>query len=212
MKDPKTGKKLPRDGWLVGYTPSKVAVFRAGNTQGNPMNVNAYGGWVNGKIFRQFFTQLLREDLIQSENVSPIEVKDVAISRVSGKLVTENTPEDQRVSSLAYIGTVPTEGDSTMTPIQIDKACMGKVSDVTPREDIIFGYLVRPSTFMPNNMDLDDIAGRWQQRTAAPQGTGEAQPYSNVFLEEPTKVCENRESLGTQDNSIGISIKQPHNQ
>lgn len=101
------------------------------------MNVNAYGGWVNGRIFRQFFSQLLRDDLIQSENVSPIEVKDVAISKVSGRLVTENTPEDQRVSSLAYINTVPSVGDDTMTPVQIDKACMGKVSDITPREDII---------------------------------------------------------------------------
>lgn len=33
MKDPKSDRKLPRDGWLVGYTPSKVAVFWAGNTQ-----------------------------------------------------------------------------------------------------------------------------------------------------------------------------------
>ncbi len=83
MKDPKTGKKLPRDGWLVGYTPSKVALFRAGNTQGNAMNVNAYGGWVNGKTFRQFFTNLLKSNLIQSENVSPIEVKNVTIDKLS---------------------------------------------------------------------------------------------------------------------------------
>lgn len=47
------------------------------------MNVNAYGGWVNGKTFRQFFTNLLKQDLIQSENVSPIEVKDVVISKIS---------------------------------------------------------------------------------------------------------------------------------
>ncbi|MBP6086539.1 hypothetical protein KA478_05215 [Patescibacteria group bacterium] len=33
LKDPKTNKNLPRDGWLAGYTPSKVAIFWAGNTQ-----------------------------------------------------------------------------------------------------------------------------------------------------------------------------------
>lgn len=210
MKDPKTGKKLPRDGWLVGYTPSKVAVFWAGNTQGNPMNVNAYGGWVNGRTFRQFFSQLLREDLIQSENVSPIEVKDVAISKVSGKIVTENTPEDQRVSSLAYIGTVPSEADNTMTPIQIDKACMGKVSDVTPREDIINWYIFRPSTFMPNNMDLDDIANWRKEKTAQPASWDVQQ--TNIFVAEPTQVCEARESLWVQDNSIEIALRQPKNQ
>lgn len=171
MKDPKTGKKLPRDGWLVGYTPSKVAIFRAGNTQGNPMNANAYGGWVNGKTFRQFFSQMLKQGLIQSENVSPIEVKDVAISKLSGKLVTDSTPEDQRVSSIAYIHQLPTEGDNTMTPVQVDKACGGKISDVTPREDIVNGYLFVPGTFMPNKMDLDDITRRRTERAAKPAAT-----------------------------------------
>ena len=211
MKDPKTGQKLPRDGWLVGYTPSKVAVFRAGNTQGNAMNVNAYGGWVNGRTFRQFFSQLLKEDLIQSENVSPIEVKDVAISKVSGRLVTENTPEEYRVSSLAYINTVPSASDDSMSPIQIDKACMGKVSDVTPREDIINGYILKPVSFMPNNMDLDDIANRWKEKSAqAATGDTTAIP-SNIFTTEPTNVCEARESLGVQDNSIAITLRQPNN-
>lgn len=210
MKDPKTGKKLPRDGWLVGYTPSKVALFWAGNTQGNPMNVNAYGGWVNGKTFRQFFSTLLKDDLIQSENVSPIEVKDVVISKISGKLANENTPEDQKVSTIAYLSTIPTEGDSGMTPLQVDKACMGKVSEVTPQEDIIKGYLFKPSTFMPNGMDLDDINNRWKEKSAV---TGDAQlPISNIFLQEPEKACDARESLGVQDSSVNITIKQPNNQ
>jgi membrane peptidoglycan carboxypeptidase len=32
----------PRDGWVAAYTPSKVALFRAGNADGTPMNVNAF--------------------------------------------------------------------------------------------------------------------------------------------------------------------------
>ncbi|MBP6909988.1 hypothetical protein KBC03_00055 [Patescibacteria group bacterium] len=214
MKDPKTGKKLPRDGWLVGYTPSKVAVFWAGNTQGNPMNVNAYGGRVNGKTFRQFFSNLLKQGLIQTENVSPIEVKDVAVSKITGKLATETTPADQKVSSMAYISTAPNEMDGALTPIQIDSACMGKISDVTPQAEIINGYLFKPTSFMPNNMDLDDINNR--RREKAGMGTGSAAtgdvsiPIGNLFLEEPTKTCENRPALGAQDDSIVITLKQPH--
>lgn len=33
----------PRDGWLASYTPSKVAIFWVGNTDGAPMNRNAFG-------------------------------------------------------------------------------------------------------------------------------------------------------------------------
>ncbi len=33
----------PRDGWLATYTPSRVAIFWVGNTDGSPMNRNAFG-------------------------------------------------------------------------------------------------------------------------------------------------------------------------
>ncbi|MEI8090781.1 MAG: hypothetical protein WCG98_00525 [bacterium] len=32
----------PRDGRVAAYTPSKVALFWAGNADGTPMNVNAF--------------------------------------------------------------------------------------------------------------------------------------------------------------------------
>lgn len=32
-----------RDGWLASYTPDKVMLFWAGNADGTPMNVNAFG-------------------------------------------------------------------------------------------------------------------------------------------------------------------------
>lgn len=165
---------------------------------------------MNGRTFRQFFSQLLKANLIQSENVSPIEVKDVAISKISGRLASESTPEELRTSSIAYINTVPAAVDTTTSPIQIDKACMGKVSDVTPREDIINGYLIRPSTFMPNNMDLDDITQWWEEKTHQTTGDDQ-QKFTNIFLAEPTTVCEARESLGVQSDSIKIELRQPRN-
>lgn len=36
-------EKLPRDGRLMSYTPSKVLALRAGNTDGAAMHKNAYG-------------------------------------------------------------------------------------------------------------------------------------------------------------------------
>lgn len=32
-----------RDGWLATYTPSKVAIFWSGNTDGSPMGAEAFG-------------------------------------------------------------------------------------------------------------------------------------------------------------------------
>jgi len=48
---------------------------------------------------------------------------------------------------------------------------MGKVTESTPRADIMLGYLVKPSSFMPNGMDLSDITG-WFASHYGAGGTG----------------------------------------
>jgi penicillin-binding protein 1A len=215
MVDVKTGKKYPRDWWLAWYTPSKVALFWAGNTQGKPMNLNAYGWWVNGKTFRQFFTSLVKAGKMQSEDVSPIEVKNVTISKISWKLATDSTPETYKVATLGYINTLPSQSDNSFSPIQIDKACMGKVTDATPRYDIISTYLINPSTFMPNNMDLNDITNRFTAKvtwSGAMVDSGDAwsdqMSYANLLVKAPTNICENRVLL-KEDASIQLTIRRP---
>ncbi|MBP6086540.1 hypothetical protein KA478_05220 [Patescibacteria group bacterium] len=58
--------------------------------------------------------------------------------------------------------------DDSFSPLQVDKACMGKITDMTPRYDIISTYLIKPYTFMPNDMDLSDIKNWF----ASHMGTG----------------------------------------
>ncbi len=212
MKDAK-GKALPRDGWLAWYTPSKVAIFRAGNTQGNAMHANAYGGWVNGKTFRQFFSQLLTSGKIATEELSPVEVKDVAISRLSWKLANNNTPAQYKINSMGYINSLPTETDSTFSPIQIDKACMGKVTEMTPRYDILDTYIVKPVSFMPNQMDLQDIINRFASSVGTWSGSwsveGEAwNDFAGLVVKEPDTICTTR-ALLQEDSSVVVNIRQP---
>ena len=217
MKDV-NGKQLPRDGWLAWYTPSKVAIFWAGNTQGNAMNANAYGGWVNGKTFRQFFSQLLKAKKIETENVSPIEVKNVTISKLSGRLAAESTPEQYRVSTMWYINQLPTQYDDTFSSLQVDKACLGKVTESTPRYDIMNTYLIKPITFMPNGMDLSDITKWFADKVAAsasgavapetPTTEGEQYDFTSLLLKAPENVCTNRQ-LMMEDASVTVTIRKP---
>jgi penicillin-binding protein 1A len=212
LKDPKTNKNLPRDWWLAWYTPSKVAIFWAWNTQWNAMNINAYGWWVNGKTFRQFFTWLLKDKKIQTEDVSQVEVKNVSISKVSGKLVWSNTPESYRISTIWYINTLPTLFDDSLFPLQIDKACWWKVTDATPRSDIMSTYLIKPSTFMPNGMDLKDITN-WYASKAWTSSTSSwtdivSSMFAWFFLKAPDTICENRQTL-TESSSIQLTIRKP---
>lgn len=175
------------------------------------MHANAYGGWVNGKTFRQFFSELLTAGKIVTEDVSPVEVKDVTISRLSGRLASNNTPAGYRVSTMGYINTLPTEADSMFSPIQIDKACMGKITEMTPRYDILDTYIVKPVSFMPNDMDLQDITNWFaaQMSSGVTEG-GEVSDLAMLVLREPENACTNR-ALLQEDSTVVVNIRQPQN-
>ncbi|MEI6672417.1 MAG: hypothetical protein WCL02_03530 [bacterium] len=44
--------------------------------------------------------------------------------------------------------------------------CNGMISPYTAPGDVKNGYLITPTTFMPNGMDLEDITKRWKESTA----------------------------------------------
>ena len=44
-----------RDGWLAAYTPTKVALFWSGNTDGKPMGPEAFGGRLNAPVRKTFW-------------------------------------------------------------------------------------------------------------------------------------------------------------
>lgn len=81
----------------------------------------------------------------------------LSISSVSGKLPSEQTPASLIVQTLGRNGHLPKEVEGPISEIEIDGSCYGKASPLTPPEQIRKGFLIQPSTFMPNKMDLEDI-------------------------------------------------------
>lgn len=121
----KNKEKLPRDGWLMAYTPSKVMALWAGNTDGSPLRRDAYGGWLNSPTWKSFVKKLLANQLITNEKPQEVDVKSVSISKISGKLANFDTPLALTKKSLGYIKTLPNEVDATTKKIQIDRMCGG---------------------------------------------------------------------------------------
>lgn len=188
--------KYPKDGWMVAYTPSKVTVFWAGNTNDQPLKINAYGWWMNNQTRKLFWWKLLKAWLISNETPTEVETKEVTISRLSGKLATKDTPKKYVVTTLWYINKLPTETDDAAVTIQVDKMCGWKVSELTPASDIITSYIVQPATFMPGKNDLWDIAkylwfGKKYTNWTWSWGSWDS-AYNDVFSAEPTQVCEER--------------------
>lgn len=200
-------KVLPRDGWLATYTPSKVTVFWAGNTSGKPMHADAYGWWVNHGTRNKFWTKLKTNGYIRNEDMKPVEVKQLTIAKYSGKLATNQTPEVMKVTTWWYINNLPTETDGGIKKVEIDKLCMGKVSDLTPQSDIITVYINEPQTFMPDKRDLKDImryTGEWY---SVEMFDAQGQKLSQELIyKEPTEECLERRFLSWENKSGGLGL------
>lgn len=203
----KTKEKLPRDGWFVTYTPSKVWVFWVWNTRWEPMNKKAYWWTVNKNVWKWFFKKLKDNNLIFDEDVNEKEVKKVSISKLSWKLSSyQNTPIAMTQNTLWYIYNLPKEIDNTFKKIELDILCNWLVSDITPKKDIQTAYIIDPTTIMPQNRDYDNIIDRWKQRWIV-----EYQEKQNLnFLlswDAPISKCEERQIL--LENWI-ISLELPY--
>lgn len=130
-------------------------MFWAGNTDGSGMNSDAYGGGLNGPVMQDFYGALRDQGFLSRENM-PVApgVRRLSISEVSGRLASETTPEEYVVETLAY--RAPTAVDSGMTPIEFDTMCGGVVSEYTPRDEIAQGYVITPTSIIPNT-DLANV-------------------------------------------------------
>jgi len=211
-------KNRARDGLLIGYTPSKVAIFWWWNADGSPMNRNAYGGFLNADALTKFYADLLKNNYITNENMPSVEVSPVSISKISGRLATENTPWEFVISTLWYAYNQVGLADPGATPILYDSLCKWKASPYTPAAEVGNGYLITPTSFMPNNMDLKDIEQWWLEslatsgvdlsdgKTKRPRITYN---YYNVFVEELTEFCDGR--VPKDDENIQIDILKPSN-
>lgn len=69
---------------------------------------------------------------ITNESVSPVDVAEVQVSKISGKLAGDSTPGELVVSSKAYAETRPSAVDAGATRIQYDTLCKGLLSPYTP--------------------------------------------------------------------------------
>lgn len=215
-------KDRARDGWLVSYIPSKVLVLWWGNTNGSAMYKHAYGGFLNADAMTEFWRNLVKNNYVENTDMPKVETTKVSISKLSGKLASENTPEEFKISTLAYINNPPKDYDEWAEVVEYDDLCNKRVSSYTPIDNIKKWYIINPTTFMPDKMDLDEITNWWNQSTnlsgAEPDEDGlifvedeegriVRYNYQNVFLSMPEEYCEDR--IPKEDDTMEIEILKP---
>ena len=198
-------EKLPRDGWLATYTPSKVLIHRAGNTDGSALRYDAYGWWLNSPTWKSFVGKLSRSKYITSETMEEREVKQASISQISWKLSTVSTPLSLMKKSLWYIHSLPTEYDNHVSQLQIDTLCNGRPSELTPESSLGTAWYIRPESIMPSKYDQEEIMTWWRGWGAASysRATGKYFTVTGIAGE-----CDERAEIA-ELGEISMNLMQP---
>lgn len=204
----------PRDWWLASYNANKIALFWAGNADATPMNKNAYGGTIQADPMKKFFTALLKNNYITNSVITPVDTANITISKLSGKIANANTPAEFAVNTMYYTKWVPLGADDWARAIEYDASCNGLANEFTAPSNLKKWYVINPTSFMPNKMDINEITEWFRIGSSF---TGESKwSYSSgkvvynfnyIFPVMPTKVCDS--NIEKPDLSIQIDIITP---
>lgn len=136
----KGGKKkiLPRDLWTAGYTPQITTVVWAGNIDGSETKGTCDGLNCAAPIWHDFM-EAAHKKLPKEVFKKPDSIFSATISQISGRLASDSTPDNLRVTSIFAVK--PTEYEGGMKQVEVDSLCNGKVTDQTPRDAIKQVYL-----------------------------------------------------------------------
>lgn len=123
------------DGWIAAYTPTLVTIGWSGNTDGSSMNSSAEAYYTIAPIWKDFMTKIL-DKLQPTEWVRPAGIKDVAVSKASGKLPGASTPSDQIHTEIFADFAVPTEIDDAFQTIKIETITNRLANEYSPPDAV----------------------------------------------------------------------------
>jgi hypothetical protein len=173
------------------------------------MKRNAYGANLNSPVWKKFVDLLKQNGYLKNEKMEPRGIKSIAVSKLSGKIPTVETPLALIADSIAWIGNLPKQKDDSIHRIKVDKLCNGKVSEYTPEKDIIDAYVIKPQDVISpedNPENYSNVIKRWQEK-----GLEKYSKILNapVFLfTGPSQICEIRKLIA-QQGLIKLNVIKP---
>ncbi|MFA6528280.1 MAG: transglycosylase domain-containing protein, partial [Candidatus Gracilibacteria bacterium] len=136
---------MPDNGVVIGYTVDLLAGVWVGNSSGSGMSANASCYSTGGPIWKEFMTNALK-DTPAKDFPRPAGIKEVAVSKATGKLPSEYTPSDAIKTEIFASFAVPTEIDDGYMKYIIDSDSGKIATQYTPegsKKEVtyrIYGY------------------------------------------------------------------------
>jgi len=206
----KNGVKVyfPNDLVTLGYTTRLVTGVWTGNNnpdEDGTVSTSADGISTAAPIWKAFMTQALADQ--PSEGFPrPEGIKEVQISKASGKLPGPLTPADQITSDIFASFNVPTEIDDSYVLVDVDTLCGKLANEFTPPE------MIKKTTFV-NQHDIAPYP-EWEQGAQEwlKEHLGEADPNNATLVigPPPTESCPGR-SASNYANRPTVTFLSPSN-
>lgn len=205
--------KLPSDTWLMGFTPDIVTGVWAGNSKGEAMAWNATGATVSGPVWKEFMTEATK-DKPAADFEKPTGLVWTTVSTLSGKLATEDTPEEYKKSELFASFAVPRETDDSVKRVKVDK-----ITGLLPVEDCPEEALEERTFYNIHSIKPDDAAWEagvqawvtrkgWDTKSVPTEYTELCTPeYNEIRTEVPTISIVSPTELGVvSPGQVGVVV------
>lgn len=151
-------KNLPNNNWVAAYTPTLVTVGWAGNADGSALKANGESYSTIAPIWKNYMSKVL-ERLEPTEWFRPTGIKEIAISKASGKLPSELTPSDMVTTEIFADFAVPTAVDDAYQIVKIETVS-GRLATVYSPQDVVEErtYRIHKENWIDWQADIDKYA------------------------------------------------------
>ncbi|MFA6992747.1 MAG: penicillin-binding transpeptidase domain-containing protein [Candidatus Gracilibacteria bacterium] len=197
------GLVRPGDNWTLGYTPTIATGVWVGNSDGTGLGMNADGYNTAAPVFKAVMTKAL-EGLPNEQFARPEGIKDVQISKASGKLPGSNTPPDMIRTDVFQSFAIPTEVDDSFYKVKIDKVSGLLATEYTPAdavEEVIYQNYQPIAPMFNWANEIKDYYEKKAQEEGVQEGT--------VRIGVPPKEYDNVHTADTSKNKPSIVITTP---
>lgn len=197
------GNILPNNLLTIGYTPDLVAGAWAGNADGSPAHWSASGYSAAAPIWHDFMERAL-EDRPSLTFTKPEKIKSLQISKASGKVPSQHTPDGEIITEEFASFSVPTEVDNAFQKFLIDKITNQLATEFCPEDQVIEkSFRVHESNFASTYPTWDADIKAWAE------GLEPDTENPFAFGIPPTETCELHTEYADPAENPTIRITQP---
>ncbi|MEK9159656.1 MAG: penicillin-binding protein [Patescibacteria group bacterium] len=202
---------LPNNNWIAAYTPTLVTIGWAGNADGTALNSNGESYSTIAPIWKNYMGKVLNR-LEPTEWQRPAGIKEIAVSKASGKLASESTPPDMVTTEIFADFAVPTELDDAYVNVKIETVTKRLATEYSP-EDVVEGrsYRIHKEDWSNWQDDIDAWAatqeGNSQPPTQSASDIHNAETAANIpeiAITDPSSLSSISKEVRLHDVEVDI--------